>query len=165
MLFLVIVLAATNLVSLGVLVHYLLKPVEHPEPDQQVRAYLAEQRPAVSTSGTRRVITIEILNPIELAGKRGRLAGLAGSLAPGITRRVVYDQAIRLVRRHLASEKVVADVRLCIVRPANSPSAAARVTPGTPATPATPAPPPYLPPLQLDEAEQDPEAGAPDSLS
>jgi hypothetical protein len=114
---LVLVLAATNVVSLAVLCHYLLKPTPQPQPDARVRAYLAEQRPAVSTSGVRRVITIEILNPLELAGKRGRLVGLAGSLAPGITRRVVYDQAIRLVRRQLSAENVVADVRLCIIAP------------------------------------------------
>ena len=149
MLVLVIVLAATNLVSLGVLVRYLLKPVEHPEPDARVRSYLAEQRPAVSTSGTRRVITIEILNPIELAGKRGRLAGLAGSLAPGITRRVVYDQALRLVRRHLSSEKVVADVRLCIIRPEEP----------TPAAPVA-EPPPHLPPMHLADPDEEPEADA-----
>jgi hypothetical protein len=115
---LVIVLAATNLVSLAVLLRYLLRPAAHPAPDTTVQAYLAEQRPAASTSGTRRVITIEILNPLELAGKRGRLAGLAGSLAPGITRRVVHDQAIRLVQRQLAAEKVIADVRLCVLEPA-----------------------------------------------
>jgi hypothetical protein len=114
---LVIVLAATNLLSLGVLLRYLLKPVDHPEPDAPVRAYLAEQRPAASTSGTRRVITIEILNPLELAGKRGRWAGLAGSLVPGITRRVVHDQAVHFVRRQLAAEKVIADVRLCVLEP------------------------------------------------
>jgi hypothetical protein len=114
---LVLVLAATNLVSLGVLVRYLLRPQQHPEPDERIQAYLAEQRPAVSTSGVRRVITIEILNPLELAGKRGRLAGLAGSLAPSITRRVVHDQAMGLVRRQLAAERVVADVRLCVLPP------------------------------------------------
>jgi hypothetical protein len=145
---LVIVLAATNLVSLGVLVRYLLKPVEHPEPDARVRSYLAEQRPAVSTSGTRRVITIEILNPIELAGKRGRLAGLAGSLAPSITRRVVYDQAMRLVRRHLASEKVVADVRLSVIRAEEPPAVV------------TFDPPPHVPPMHLDSTDQEPEADA-----
>jgi hypothetical protein len=138
---LVIVLAATNLVSLGVLLRYLLKPVDHPGPDPKLRAYLAEQRPAVSSSGTRRVMTIEILNPLDLAGKRGRLVGLAGSLAPGITRRVVYDQAIRLVRKHLASEHVVADVRLCILRPDDA----------SPAPP--PSPPPHLPPIEQAEPE------------
>jgi hypothetical protein len=64
------------------------------------------------------VITIEILNPIELAGTRGWWAGIAGSLAPGLTNRVVYDQAINLVRTQLADHDVVADVRLHVFDPA-----------------------------------------------
>jgi hypothetical protein len=116
-LFLVIALVATNLLSLGVLVRFLLKPTPQPEPDDVVQKYLAERRPAVSSSGTRRVITIEILNPLELAGKRGWWAGIAGSLVPGITRRIVHDQALRMVRRQLAHERVVADVRLCVLHP------------------------------------------------
>jgi hypothetical protein len=115
---LVIVLIVTNLVALGVLARFALRPAEHPAPSRSVaEAIDAARRPELSSSATRRVITIEILNPIELAGSRGRIVGIAGSLAPGITRRIVYDQAIKLVRRHLAEQKVVADVRLHTVRP------------------------------------------------
>ena len=118
MLVLVIVLIVTNLVTLGTLGWYLLRPVEHPSPDASLAASLAARRhPAVSTSSPRRVITIEILNAIELAGRRGRWIGIAGSLAPGLTRRIVYDHAIRLVRTELAKEHVAADVRLHIVHP------------------------------------------------
>jgi hypothetical protein len=70
-----------------------------------------------SSLGNRRVITIEVLNPIELAGTRGRLVGIAGSLAPGITRRLVYDQVLKTLRRQLADQRVVADVRLHVFRP------------------------------------------------
>jgi hypothetical protein len=114
---LVIVLVATNLATLGAFAWYLLRPVEHPRPDAAVAHTLSRhRRPAVSTSSTRRVITIEILNVIELAGSRGRLAGIAGTLAPRITHRVVYDQAMKLVRRQLEDERVVADVRLHVMR-------------------------------------------------
>jgi hypothetical protein len=113
---LLIVLIVTNLATLAAVGWLLLRPVPHPRPDEVLARSLARhRRPAVSTSSTRRVITIEILNAIELAGNRGRLAGIAGSLAPGITHRVVYDQAIKLVRRQLAEEQVVADVRLHVV--------------------------------------------------
>jgi hypothetical protein len=116
---LVVVLIVTNLVTLGVLAWYLLRPAEHPGPSPSIaEAVDAARRLELSSSATRRVITIEILNPIELAGTRGRLVGMAGSLAPGITRRIVYDRAIRMVRRHLADENVVADVRMHTVRPA-----------------------------------------------
>lgn len=118
MLILLIILIVTNVVTLGVLGWYLLRPVEHPRPDETLaRSLHRHQRPAVSTSSTRRVITIEILNPIEVAGTRSRWAGIAGAFAPGITHRVVYDHAMRIVRRQLERQRVVADVRLHVVRP------------------------------------------------
>jgi hypothetical protein len=111
------VLIVTNLGALAALVWYLLRPVEHPSPDETLAQSLSRhQRPATSTTGVRRVITIEILNAREVAGSRGRLASIAGSLAPGITERVVYDQAVKLVRRQLAGHRVVADVRLHVAR-------------------------------------------------
>ena len=119
MLILLIALIVTNLVTLGVLAWFALRPVQHPSPDQAMARSLDARRPASSTSSVRRVITIEILNPIELAGSRGRWAGIAGSLAPGLTNRVVYDQAIKLVRRQLGHHDVVADVRLHVLDPNN----------------------------------------------
>src|SRR4051794_2184605 len=95
-----------------------------------VAASIEAMRPPTSTTSTRRIITIEILNPIELAGTRGRLAGIAGSLAPGITRRVVYDQAIKNLRRQLAEERVVADVRVHTVSPARPDAAGRSGAPG-----------------------------------
>jgi hypothetical protein len=58
------------------------------------------------------VISIEIHNPIELAGHRNRMFGIAGSFVPDLTRRVVYDQTARLLRDGLAAQRVVADVRV-----------------------------------------------------
>jgi hypothetical protein len=117
-LILLIVLMVTNLATLGVLAWFLLRSPEPARPDATVGRRLDNLRPAASTSSVRRVITIEILNPIELAGSRGWWAGIAGSLAPGLTNRVVYDQAIRLVRTQLADHDVVADVRLHVFDPA-----------------------------------------------
>ena len=117
MLLLVLVLIGTNLLTLAALLWLRLRPVDHPTPDPTIAASIEAMRPVASTSSTRRIITIEILNPIELAGIRGRLAGIAGSLAPGITRRIVYDQAIRNLRHQLVQERVVADVRLHTVSP------------------------------------------------
>jgi hypothetical protein len=109
---LVLVLIATNLLTLGAFAWYVLRPVEHPAPDAMAAAALTAALPANSASSPRRVITIEILNPLQVAGARGRWAGIAGSLAPGITRRVVYDRAMRIVQRQLAAQDVAADVRL-----------------------------------------------------
>ena len=119
MLVLVVLLIATNLISVGLLVRAYLRSTEQPAPDPVVAAAIEAMRPPPSTSRTRRIITIEILNPIELAASRGRVAGIAGSLAPGIIRRIVYDQAVRNMRKQMARENVVADVRLHTVQPAS----------------------------------------------
>lgn len=119
MLILVAALVVTNLGTLGVLAWLFLRPVQHPRPDTLVARGLEQRRAPTSTSSVRRVIAIEILNPIELAGSRGWWASIAGSLAPGLTNRVVYDQAIKLVRTQLAEHDVVADVRLHVFDPAN----------------------------------------------
>jgi hypothetical protein len=115
---LVIILVVTNLVTLGVLGWFLLRPTEQPAPDEKLaRAISAAAGASSSSVASRRLITVEVLNPIELAGTRGRLVGIAGSLAPGITRRLVYDQVLKTLRRKLSEERVVADVRLHVFRP------------------------------------------------
>jgi hypothetical protein len=82
-----------------------------------VEVFEAPRPPGVSER-SRRLITIEILNPRELATSRaGRIAGLASTVAPGLTRRVVYDQTYKTLRRELDRMAVQADVRLHTLRP------------------------------------------------
>jgi hypothetical protein len=119
-LWLLLVLVVTNLLTAGVvLVMWRLRPREDlsaPTPEvAEVLTNLARQPGALG--GTRRIISVEILNPIELAGTRGRVMGIAGSIAPGITRRVVYDQAMKTMRRTFIEQQVVADLRLHTLRP------------------------------------------------
>lgn len=123
MLVTVILLVITNLVTLAAVGVLLSRRLDHPGPSRAVAAALdSSPAPAqLSSSATRRIISIELLNPIELAGSRGRLAGLAGLLLPGITTRVVHDQAIRTVRRVLLDEGVVAEVRLHELSPDGGP--------------------------------------------
>jgi hypothetical protein len=110
---LIAILAVTNLVTLTVLVHQLRSSRRH---DDGVDVFEAP-RPAGIARHARRLITVEVLNPLELASRRGgRLAGFAGALAPGLTRRVVYDQLLKTLRRELTEKAVHADVRLHTVR-------------------------------------------------
>jgi hypothetical protein len=129
----VVVLLITNLVTLGALVALWRNRNPEPEPGGPDETFTAA-RPAGLTGRSRRLISVEVLNPIELVGSRGRVAGLAGSLAPGIARRVVYDQVLKTLRRELADKQVIADVRLHHLRPAPAPKAAR-----TPALEAEPA--------------------------
>lgn len=125
MLVLVLLLVATNVATLALLWRAHRRHVD--PADTAVESALAPARPSGVTGRTRRVISIEIMNPIELAGARGRMAGIAGSLAPELTRRFVYDRTLKTLRTQLREQHVVADVRLHTLRP--EPQRPARVEP------------------------------------
>jgi hypothetical protein len=112
-LYAVIALLVTNLGTVGALVYLWLRPPPQPRPDARLGEALDRTLArSVTATGTRRVISVEILNIVELARTRGRLAAFAGSLVPGLTARIVYDQTIKTMRRQLEVEHVVADVRM-----------------------------------------------------
>jgi len=69
-----------------------------------------EVDPAILSSG--RFITVEILNPLEVASKRVKLAGVAGTVAPTVISRIVYEQTVKMMRRQLDAQGVRAEVRL-----------------------------------------------------
>ena len=116
MIVLLVLLCCTNVVTAAALLrHYRSRPVV---PVREVTEVLGEGPPPVGTgTRTRRVITVEILNPLELAAHRGRVAGIAGSLAPGLVRRMVHDQTVKRLQHELAAQRVAADVRLHTLRP------------------------------------------------
>lgn len=112
---LVIVLVVMNLATALVLVRLRRRP---PVGKDEAEVLEAPRPPGVRDR-ERRLITIEVLNPLELATARGgRFAGLAGSIVPGLTRRVVYDQVFKTLRKELDRMAVHADVRLHTLRPA-----------------------------------------------
>jgi hypothetical protein len=87
---LLLLLVVTNLLTAAIVgVMWWLRPREDrsaPTPEiAEVLTNLARQPGAFG--GTRRIISVEILNPIEVAGARGRVIAIAGSIAPGLTRR------------------------------------------------------------------------------
>jgi hypothetical protein len=113
---LVVVLLVTNLLT-ALAVVALWRRSRKPELPDDATEVFAAPRPAGIRGRDRRVITVEILNPIELATARGgRVAGLAGTLAPGFTRRLVYEQTLRVLRRELGAKDVLADVRVHTLR-------------------------------------------------
>jgi hypothetical protein len=119
MIVLVILLIVTNLGTLGMLLRGRRRsPAADQAAEPGLRAALDATAPAVAAAtGTRRLISIEILNPVEVAGTRGRVLGVAGSLAPGLTRRIVYDQVAKILRSQLGERQVVADVRVHTLQP------------------------------------------------
>jgi hypothetical protein len=75
-------------------------------------------RPAGLRGRERRLLTVEILDPNEVAAGRGRALGLVGALAPGLVRRVVYDRTRTTLLQELAAQGVRADVRIHTLGPA-----------------------------------------------
>ena len=113
---LVLVLLVTNLGTVALLLRARRPPARS---DDVVEVFEAPRPPAV-TERNRRLITIEVLNPLGLATSRaGRIAGLAGSLAPNLTRRIVYGQVFKTLRAELDRMAVRADVRLHTLRAAS----------------------------------------------
>lgn len=74
-----------------------------PAPDE-VRSLLGQPR--------KRLISVEILNPMQLAAKHHAFAGILGNLAPGLIRREVHRQAASILRKELEKWDVMAEVRI-----------------------------------------------------
>ncbi|MES0872420.1 hypothetical protein [Sinimarinibacterium thermocellulolyticum] len=58
------------------------------------------------------LISIEILNPMELASRESALAGPLGRIAPGLIQRLVYQRASEMLRKQLGEHGVQAKVRI-----------------------------------------------------
>lgn len=113
-----IALLLLNLAVLGGLVWYVLllrrslnllheqlrgvSPLKGAQPD------LAD----VLGHGRREIIAIEILNPMELAAKESWFAEKFGSLTPNLVRKIVHDQAMKIVEQQLQSFGAKAAVKL-----------------------------------------------------
>lgn len=58
------------------------------------------------------LLSIRILNPMELAAQKHWMAGVAGRLTPGLVRRIVSQEAARIVRQELPKYGVIAEVEV-----------------------------------------------------
>ncbi len=67
-------------------------------------------------SGPRKVLVVEILNPIQLATSRTRAASLLAAVRPSLLTKVVYEQASKNVVGRLEEEGVLADVQVHAAR-------------------------------------------------
>ena len=64
------------------------------------------------SSGKTRLITVEILNPLELAATQNRFAGMIGTFAPERIRRVVYERAAVAMTAQLIDEGLDVDAQV-----------------------------------------------------
>jgi hypothetical protein len=115
-----LVLVLVNLVLLGVLARKLLAL---DSAQKALRIELAQLTPTEAlppqlekafAAGRKRLLTVEILNPLELAAAHNRLAGIASGVAPAAVRAIVYEQAAKITKEQLAKQQVEADVRVYV---------------------------------------------------
>lgn len=60
----------------------------------------------------KRIITVEILNPMELAADKTWLAKPAAGMSPGLINRIVYQQAREIVEQQMPKFGAVAEVKV-----------------------------------------------------
>ena len=77
---------------------------------------LAPDLEAAFSTGTRRLLVIEILNAVELATQRAKAAKILGVVAPEMIRKIVVEQAAKDIVVQLAEEGVHAQVTVHAAR-------------------------------------------------
>jgi hypothetical protein len=90
----------------------LTEQVEALEPAPPLPADLE----ALLGAGARRVLVVEILNPLDVALSRNKAAGVLAAMAPESVRRVVLEQASRELVTEMAEEGVEVEVRVHAAR-------------------------------------------------
>ena len=71
---------------------------------------------AVLGTGKRRLLVIEILNPIELARSRSRASSVLAAMAPDKLRKLVVEQTAREMSEQMLAEGVEVDIRVHAAR-------------------------------------------------
>lgn len=95
--------------------HYRLLNTLEQELAQLTDAPPPLQRPVLDAAlmdNRPNLITIEILNPMELAHKESKWAQTFGSMAPTLIRQIVYQRAAERVRTQLIAQGVEAEVKV-----------------------------------------------------
>jgi predicted cobalt transporter CbtA len=77
-----------------------------------LRAEAVRAPDAGALPGPGRFLTIEILNPSELARAENKFAPMASAVAPRLLTQIVYAKAAGILREQLAERGVEADVKI-----------------------------------------------------
>jgi hypothetical protein len=68
--------------------------------------------PAPAVAGKPGLITIEILNPVQVATQRHWVAGVLGTVTPDLIRAIVQRETAKILREELKARGVEAEVRI-----------------------------------------------------
>lgn len=77
---------------------------------------MAPDLESVLGSGTRRLLVVEILNPLDVALSRNRAAGVLAAMAPERLRKIVIEQASREMVAEMADQGLEVEVRVHAAR-------------------------------------------------
>ncbi len=71
---------------------------------EEARALIGTERPLL--------LSIEILNPMQVAAEKSWLAGALGTLTPNLVRRLVYERTQEVLQQEVLKHGLEAEVRL-----------------------------------------------------
>jgi hypothetical protein len=71
---------------------------------------------ALLGNGSRRLLVVEVLNPLDVALSRNKAAGVVAAMAPERLRKIVLEQAAREMVAEMAAEGLEAEVRVHAAR-------------------------------------------------
>ena len=114
---LVLILLLVNLLALALLawrharLHHELRALEARAAALGGSAEVPEDLRRIARQDTP-MLSIRILNPMELAAQKHWLAGVAGRVTPGLVRRIVAQEAVKMVRVEVQKWGVVAEVQV-----------------------------------------------------
>jgi hypothetical protein len=119
---LALVLAAVLAVACGVLVRQ-LRDVRRRAQRLETRVTALTPSPPLPPdleasfgAGKRRLLVIEILNPIQLARSRSRASTLLAAMAPDRLRKLVIEQTAKEMREQMQAEGVEVEIRVHAAR-------------------------------------------------
>jgi hypothetical protein len=75
----------------------------------------ADNFPTIASSGKKRLITVELLNPMQLAAKESWFARQFGTLTPALVHKLVYAQARDRVEQQMPNFGATAEVKVHVI--------------------------------------------------
>lgn len=113
-----IALTVNALLTVGIVILWLRSRVQIKSLTKRVEAMGGSEAlrgrdfPTIAESGKKRLITVELLNPMELAANESWFARQFGSLTPALVHKLVYDQARQKVIEKMPEFGAKADVKI-----------------------------------------------------
>lgn len=121
---LLLIICTCTLAALIVLIVLARRLLSRDEP-HTTQAVLSGAR----TVGRGRILTVEIVNPLEVAAANSWIGGFAGNFAPSLVTKIVYEKAAKIMQDELGNHGVEAVVEIRSATAGATPKAPAAKSP------------------------------------